>query len=218
MLNKNTVFFVGAHPDDEVYGAGSTLAKFIRQGKKIIVVILSYGEMSSALMKRKIIVKERVKEDKLAQKVLGITESYYFGLREGHFLEDAKKKNIQNNLLRLLRKYRPSIVITHSSDDFHKDHQDTFKIVSKTLDEWKVKDKPRLYSCISIWGVSIRNNNKPKLFVDVTDTFYLKIKALKSFKTQKLTFFTLIWSVYLRALIYGSKIRKKYAEMFYIIR
>ena len=218
MLNKNTLFFVGAHPDDEVYGAGATLAKFKRQGKRIIVIILSYGEMSSALMKRKVIVKARVKEDKEAQKILGVTDSYYFGLREGHFLEDAKRKNIEKSLLRLLRKYKPSLIITHSSDDFHKDHQDTFKIVTKILNTWKVKDKPRLYSCVSIWGISIRNDNKPKLFVDVTNTFHLKIDALKCFKTQKLTFFTLIWSVYLRALVYGSKIRKKYAEMFYIIK
>ncbi len=218
-MGRETIIFIGAHPDDEVYGAGASIAKFSSQGKRIIVIILSYGEMSSFLMKRKIMVKARVKEDKKAQEILGVSKSYYLGLREGHFLKDAEEKNIYEVLAKIIKKYKPKRIITHSSNDAHSDHKATFKIVMKSLELVKLKNEPEVYSCSNIWGPELGNSrSKPQMIVDVSKFFNKKIQALRVFKTQKLTFWTLIWAVYIKAILNGMKIGKRYAEVFYRIK
>ncbi len=218
-MGKETIMFIGAHPDDEVYGAGASIAKFSSQGKKIIVIILSYGEMSSFLMKRRIMIKARVKEDKEAQRIIGVSKSYYLGLREGRFLKDAEEKNTYKVLAKIIRKYKPKRIITHSSDDPHSDHKATFKIVMKSLELVNLKNEPEVYSCSTIWGPELRNSrSKPQMIVDVSQFFSRKIQALKVFKTQRLTFWILIWTVYIKAILNGMKIGKRYAEVFYRIK
>jgi len=56
------------------------------------------------------------------------------------------------------------------------------------------------------------------MYVDITDTFKLKLKALRCFKSQWMTMISLLWSVYFRAIINGLDARCKYAERFYKIR
>lgn len=175
--------------------------------------------MSSFLMKRKIMVKARVKEDKKAQEILGVNRSYYLGLREGHFLKDAEKRNIHKVLAKIISKYKPKRIITHSSEDPHSDHKATFKIVMKSLEGIKLKNKPEVYSCSNIWGPELANSrSKPQMIVDVSQFFNKKIRALKVFKTQRLAFWILIWAVYIKAILNGMKIRKRYAEVFYRIK
>ena len=59
-----TTLVFAAHPDDEVLGAGGTIAKLSREGEDIISVIFSYGEGSDPLKEPESLIQERVKESK----------------------------------------------------------------------------------------------------------------------------------------------------------
>ena len=46
---------VCAHPDDNILGAGGTIAKYSSEGKKVITVIASYGESGNPWLKENVI-------------------------------------------------------------------------------------------------------------------------------------------------------------------
>ncbi len=213
---KETILFFCAHNDDQIIGAGGALAKYAKDGKYIVTIILSFGEGSHPwLQKREIIVK-RVKESKRADKILGGKELMYFGLKEGNFKKDVKQKNIIAKIRKLIEKYQPSKIFTHSIDDPHPDHKAAYEILNETLN--KMKYKTELYT-FSVWNpINIRNRNYPKLFVDISKTFNIKIKALMAHESQKVAIFSLLWNVYRLAIINGLKNKCKYAEAFIKVR
>ena len=166
-------------------------------------------------MKRRVIVKTRVNEAKEAHKILGVHSDYFFGLREGFFLKDAEERNIYDRLESLIKEFRPYMIITHSIDDWFHDHIATARIVNNIVKNLSWRKKPDVY-CFDIWSpLTLKKRTNPKLFVDITDFFNLKIKALKCFRSQGLAMFSLYWSVFVRAFLSGSQIRKRFAEVFY---
>jgi len=214
--NDKVLLIIEAHPDDGVFGAGGTIAKYVKDGWYVIFVTMSYGEASHIWLQRREIVKIRVKENICAQKILGSREHYFLGLKEGNFLNDAKKKNIHNKLKSLILEKKPSLIITHSPDDWNADHVVTSNIVLKVVSE--IKKKIDVY-CFDIWNpFSIKKTRLPKIYVDVSETFNYKIKALKCFKSQVMTFISIYWSVYTKAFFSGLQSRSKYAEVFYKLR
>jgi hypothetical protein len=91
-----------------------------------------------------------------------------------------------------------------------------YKIVSETMD--KVRYKCDVYS-FDIWNpLNIKKRAAPKLVVDVTDTFKLKIKAFKLHKSQWMAKMIMLPSTYVRALANGLTRDVKYAEVFYKLR
>ena len=61
---KETIIVMSAHSDDFVIGAGGTIAEYIKQGKKVISIVFSYGEKSHPWLKEKVVQKFRIQETK----------------------------------------------------------------------------------------------------------------------------------------------------------
>ncbi|MBI2545709.1 PIG-L family deacetylase [Candidatus Woesearchaeota archaeon] len=213
---KETVLFFCAHNDDQIIGAGGTLAKYAREGKYIVTVILAFGEGSHPWLQKREIIVQRVRESKKADRILGGKELMYFGLQEGKFREDAKKKNIKAKVTRLIQGRRPSKIFTHSIDDPHPDHKAAYYLLEEALKQ--LDYAPEVYT-FSVWNpITIRKRNYPKLFVDISKTFPIKIKALMAHESQKIAVFTLLWNIYRTAILNGLKHGCKYAEMFIRIK
>jgi len=206
---KDTVMVIGAHNDDQILGAGGSIARYTEEGKQVIVIVFSYGEMALPWLKKKDAIKTRVKESHESDRLLGIKRTYYLGLEEGKFLQDDKPKK---KLLKLIKKYAPSKILTHSEDDPHPDHRAVHKVVKE------LKPKCDIFT-FDVWNpIKIRRRNEPRLVVDVSTTFPKKIKAVNLHKSQKPTIFSLIWNVYFSAFMNGLKNDVKYAEVFYKLR
>jgi len=215
-MPKQSILVFCSHSDDQILGPGATLAKYAKQGKSVYTIILSYGEASLAWLKPEIAVKTRVKEAEKADKIIGGNGIHFLGLKEGRFIEEIKEKKLEKEVEEIIRNKKPSKIFTHSSHDPHPDHRAASKIILNILD--KMKFECDVYS-FDVWNpFIIRKTYLPKLYEDVTDTFPIKIKAIKVFQSQKIALFTLIWSVYLRAIIHGMHINKKRAERFFKIR
>ena len=54
------IMVFAAHPDDEVIGAGGTIAKYAREGRQVVSVIFSYGEGSDPASEPENIIQKRV--------------------------------------------------------------------------------------------------------------------------------------------------------------
>ena len=121
MKNKNIILFT-AHPDDHLLCAG-TLMKLADNGYYIIEVVFTSGEKSvwygKEKFKKEDLKKQRMKEWILARKFIGIKEGIGLGLKDSEFTRDLKTVHL---VMKIIRKYKPVLVITHYYQDYHRDH------------------------------------------------------------------------------------------------
>ena len=211
---KETILVFGAHSDDFVIGAGGTIANYTQAGKQVLSIVLSYGENSHPWLKEKVIQKMRAHEALEASKMLGC-KTYIFDLKELEFEKEYKQKKLEKKILGLIKTLKPTKIFTHSPEDPHPDHKATHKITLEIYDKIKGK-KPELY-IYSIWNpVSIKTY--PALYEKITKNFSLKLRALKTFRSQKIHVAYPLVLLFFRAIIEGLKIRTWFGEKFYRIK
>jgi len=202
-----------AHPDDEVLGCGGTIAKHVKEGKKVIIVIFSHGEGSEPLTDPKILTEKRVKESRRASALLGCKELIFLGLSDLKFIKEIEEPTTLKKIEDILKKYKPKAIFTHILDDPHPAHRAVANLIKKLVDELKLKTQIFTFTIALPFRFALRR--QPRLYVDITETFKLKEKALKMFKSQKkwLLYYSLI--SLLKNWFAGFKAGCKYAEVFY---
>lgn len=214
--DPNSIMIICAHSDDQIFGPGATIAKYAKEGKKIFTIIFSYGESSHPHFQKQITITTRVKEARTVDKFIGGNGVVFLGIEEYKFEEQFKSKKMYAKLKKLILTNKPSRIFTHSHDDPHPDHRVLHKVLLETLD--KMRYKCDVYT-FDIWNLfNIKKRHHPKIVIDISSTFSIKIKALKMFESQKVALTTLLWSVYLKAWLSGLLNKMKYAEVFYKIR
>jgi len=181
---KLDILAFGAHPDDVELGCGATIAKEIALGKKVGIVDLTRGELGtrgSADL--------RDIEAKNAAKILGVTVRENLAFADGFFTND---KIHQLEIIKMIRKYQPEIVLCNAIDDRHIDHPKASSLVSnacflsglikidtnvkgKQQEKWRPK---KVYHYIQ-W-----KNIEPDFVVDVTGYVDKKKKAVLSYASQ----------------------------------
>lgn len=181
---KLDILAFGAHPDDVELGCGATLAKEVALGRKVGIVDLTRGELGtrgSAPL--------REVEATKAAKILGVAVRENLGFADGFFSND---KAHQLEIIRLLRKYQPEIVLCNAIDDRHIDHPKGSKVVSDACflsglvkietfldnvlqEKWRPK---QVYHYIQ-W-----KNIEPDFVVDVTEFMSKKEAAVMAYSSQ----------------------------------
>ncbi|NQU78425.1 PIG-L family deacetylase [Candidatus Woesearchaeota archaeon] len=210
--SKETVMIICAHPDDEILGAGGTIAKYTKEGKSVVAVIFSYGEKSHWWMKKKHTVERRVKESRAAGEVVGTYKTMFLGLHDLELKEEVKDEKNLALLEKLIIRYKPSRILTHSPDDvIYSDHKAVWNAVDKVTERMGFKGDVYVFN---IWAKDVRLTQNPKLFIDISDTFNVKLEALKCFKSQSLAIYQLYPGVLWRAFKNGREHRCRWAEVF----
>lgn len=119
------VLAIGGHPDDMEQFAGGTLALLSKSGVEVLIAALTAGECGSHDLSSEEIVKIRRKESENGAKVLG-AQFLNIGIIDGSLsydLETTKK------VVKLIREFKPDIIITHPTVDYMTDHAHTGKLV-----------------------------------------------------------------------------------------
>jgi len=213
MKKKENILCFVAHPDDLEISMGGSVCKYVKEGKDVIEIIFSYGEISH--LKREIIIRTRVKEAKKAAKMMGVKTVIFLGLPDGRIKSEIEKKNIKNKIKKIIQKYEPIKIFTHLPNDTHPDHRVVSKAVIKSVDELNGNN---LYG-FEVWNIpNLRMSKFPMLYNDVTKFFNKKLEVLKIFESQKQYTLQLMPVIYTRAKIAGEKINVKYAEKFYKLK
>lgn len=181
---KLDILAFGAHPDDVELGCGATLAKEIALGKKVGIIDLTRGELGtrgSATL--------RDQEAAAAKEILGVHIRENLGFSDGFFSND---KVHQLEIIKMIRKYQPEIVLCNAIDDRHIDHPKGSKLVSdacflsgllkvettidsKQQDKWRPK---HVYHYIQWKSI------EPDFVVDVTGFMDVKVTAVKAYGSQ----------------------------------
>ncbi|WP_420572871.1 bacillithiol biosynthesis deacetylase BshB1 [Kordia sp.] len=226
---KLDILAIGAHPDDVELGCGATIAKEISKGKKVGILDLTRGELGtrgSADL--------RDIEAANAANVLGVEIRENLAFADGFFKND---KEHQLEIIKILRKYQPEIVLCNAIDDRHIDHGKGSQLVSDACflsgllkietqlngeiqEKWRPK---QVYHYIQ-W-----KNIEPDFVVDVSGFIDKKHDAVMAYSSQfydpnsneaetPITSKNFIDSINYRARDLGRLIGVDYAEGFTVER
>ncbi|OIO65353.1 hypothetical protein COY28_05120 [Candidatus Woesearchaeota archaeon CG_4_10_14_0_2_um_filter_57_5] len=206
------ILVIVAHPDDEVFGPGGTMARYAAEGKNIFAMIFSYGEGSHPWIQPELLAKTRVRESRAAADMLQAKQTVFLGFKEGRFADEVKNKRFKTRFKELIKSIKPSKIFTHSRRDLHADHRAVNRITLDTLRT--MRSNCEVYT-FEIWNfLFVQPGNHTRLIVDVTDQFSTKIAALRKFHSQYMSLGILLPIVYLRALFAGYEYGYRYAEAF----
>jgi LmbE family N-acetylglucosaminyl deacetylase len=123
MKNK-TAIAIGAHPDDiEFYMAG-TLLLLKRAGFEVHYLNIASGDCGSAEYDAATARKIRAREARAAARILGAT--YHPPITND--LEIVYRVGLLRHMAAVIREARPSIVLTHSPQDYMEDHMITCRL------------------------------------------------------------------------------------------
>lgn len=209
---KESILVFSAHNDDQIIGAGGTLAKYAKEGKEVIVYIFSFGEASHPHYHKEEIIKTRMKELHQADDILSIEKSVLLGLKEGDFFNECTKKKRKEIIAKAIQEKKPTKIFTHSGDDPHPDHKAVNNILLSIVKEQKYTGE--IYT-FDVWNpFNLRNRNLPKLVVDISETMTMKVKALRCHESQFIALITMMPSMYTRAIVHGLAYGCRYAEKF----
>jgi bacillithiol biosynthesis deacetylase BshB1 len=181
---KLDILAFGAHPDDVELGCAATIAKEVSLGKKVGIIDLTQGELGTrgSAELRKI-------EATNAAKILGVAVRENLKFADGFFVND---KEHQLEIIKMLRKYQPEIVLCNAIDDRHIDHGKGSKLVSDacflsglqkitTELDGVVQEKwrPKLVYHYIQW-----KNITPDFVVDVTGFIDKKVDSVMAYSSQ----------------------------------
>ncbi|MFC2005469.1 PIG-L deacetylase family protein [Chloroflexota bacterium] len=150
MNKQRTLVFFGAHPDDESFGIGSTLAQYAASGVKTYYVCSTGGEVGTVdpkhLKGHDTIEKLRFVELECAARVLGLAGVFYLGYRDSGMQGSGDNKHpdslaiapieeVAERAVRIIREIKPDVVITHNADGGygHPDHIATHNATVKAF-------------------------------------------------------------------------------------
>jgi LmbE family N-acetylglucosaminyl deacetylase len=183
---------ITAHPDDSEFGTAGSVAKWILEGKRVVYVICTSGDKGTDNpdIPSHQLAKIREKEQEDAAKVLGVSDVVFLGYPD-QGLEDTPE--FRKAIVKQIRTYKPEIVVT--SDPYrryiwHRDHRITGQVVLDAVypyardrlaypDLIKEGLMPHKVKKILFFGTEDVN-----LRIDITETFNLKLEALRCHKSQ----------------------------------
>ncbi len=184
-MMKLDILAIAVHPDDMELGCAGTLLMEKRNGKKTGVIDLTRGELGTRGTPEL-----RAVEAAKAAEILGLDVRENLGMADGFFRNDEEH---QRKLIRVIRKYRPEIVLANSLEDRHPDHGRAGHLISEacflsglrkieTLDDagqpqahWRPK---------YVFHYIQDRYMTPDFVYDVSPVFDTKVASIKAYSSQ----------------------------------
>lgn len=181
---KVDILAIGVHPDDVELCASGTVMRHIAQGRSVGLLDLTAGELGTRGNSE-----IRIREADAAAKYMGVEFRENAGLRDGFFSQN------EENLLpivRFIRHYQPTIVLTNALKDRHPDHGRAADLVYqacflaglvKIQTQWNGALQSR-WRPQTIYHFIQDQQLHPHLVIDITGYMQRKMEAIMCFKSQ----------------------------------
>ncbi len=188
-LDRALVVF--SHPDDAEFGAAATIAHLTAAGARVDYVVTTDGGKGTEdpVVSSAQLTATREAEQRAAADVLGVSEIVHLGYPDGYLTPSLE---LRRDIVRQVRRFRPDLVIAQNparrqdGNPFigHPDHLATGEatlaavypaardrlnfpeLIDEGLEPWKVRQ-------VLVSGVE-----RPNLFIDVSATFEIGLRAL----------------------------------------
>jgi LmbE family N-acetylglucosaminyl deacetylase len=160
------ILAIGAHPDDIEAGCSGTLAKYVRHGHDIYLLVMTEGHRGGEGAVRK---QEQVK----AASILKPRELIWGGYKDT--LLTPYMNQMVPGIEAVVRKIGPDFIFVHHEDDTHQDHRSLSKAaVSAT----------RYVRNVLFYEGPTTQNFSPTIFVDIRETLETKVAMLLAHHSQ----------------------------------
>jgi LmbE family N-acetylglucosaminyl deacetylase len=159
MNRKRTLCFIGAHPDDETFGLGSTLAHYAIDGVEVYYICATRGEAGMNYLNQpresESLGELRSNELSCAAKILGLTGIVHLGYRDSGMpgtednthpdaLAVAPIDEVAKRIVEVIRSLQPGVVVTHDPIGGYR-HPDHIAIHNATVKAFKIVADPSKY-------------------------------------------------------------------------
>jgi LmbE family N-acetylglucosaminyl deacetylase len=187
-----TVLAIAPHPDDAEFAAGGLLAKYARDGHKVLIAIATDGSLGGMSQVGPALAARRKGEARRAAAVLGASEPIFLGLPD-FGLEAIAPAELRERLARLIREIRPDIAVLQDPAVFdpHPDHR---ALALAASDAAAFSGLPSIYprrdrGDPEPWYVPERlfyadSPASADYFVDISDVIGLKVDAILAHESQ----------------------------------
>jgi LmbE family N-acetylglucosaminyl deacetylase len=185
------ILVVAAHPDDEVLGCGGTIARLTQEGHDVYIAILGEG-ITSRYEKREeadqTLVKELQGRCKKAAELLGAKDLFLYDLPDNRF-DTVPLLDVIKIIEGLIERLQPQVIFTHHGGDLNIDHVIVHRAALTATRP--VGDQP----VREIYAFEVPSSTEwsfqqfdptfhPNVFVDISKTVNVKIKALSCYNTE----------------------------------
>jgi bacillithiol biosynthesis deacetylase BshB1 len=175
------ILAIAAHRDDVELTCAGTLIKAVNQGRSTAVLDLTAGEMGT-----KGDAKSRAAEAAAAAIVMKLSARENLGLPDAAIVNDPASRE---SLARVIRKFKPRVVIAPAQTSRHPDHRVTAELVRDACFlaglAKLAPDTPKHRPHKVLHAVSFRQDfEKPTFVVDVSAEFEQKMEAIRCYGSQ----------------------------------
>jgi LmbE family N-acetylglucosaminyl deacetylase len=190
-MTKRHMVVVLAHPDDESFPLGGTLAKYVAEGVAISLVCATKGEAGIPGLPREETAQLRERELLAATAVLGLSGVRFLGWQDGD-LEKADESTVIQQLIAILTEIQPEVVITFGPDGIsgHPDHVAIHRLTTAAFEQSRMDgflyyiapSEATQQGCGVIPSNAIAGG--PAISIDVGDFLVTKVKAMQCHASQ----------------------------------
>lgn len=181
---KADVLVFAAHPDDAELACAGTIASLVAEGKKVVIADLTGGEMGTRGT-----AETRSRESEEAAQILGIAGRICLSLPDTR-LENTRE--MQAHLIRVVRHYRPDLVLCNAIEDRHPDHGTAGNLASAScfysglskIETERDGEKQEAWRPGRVLHYIQDRYIVPGLVVDITPFWPVKEAAIRAFHTQ----------------------------------
>ena len=218
------VMVITAHPDDSEFGAGGTVAGFVKDGREVAYCIVTNGNKGSSdrAMTPGRLATVRAEEQRNAARVLGVERVSFLGYPDGE-VEDTR--DLRRDVSREIRRFRPDLVIcqnpnrTYNLGASHRDHRTVGGVVLDCVyplarDHMAFPELLPEFEPHKVREVYVMQWSEPHVVNDISDVMDLKLKALACHASQFKDFAAVEARVRQRSKELGAARGYAYAEAF----
>ena len=179
-MQRKRVVVIGAHPDDELLGAGGTLARHVLSGDEVHAIVVADGARSRYPAE---LAATLEKQAHRAAEVIGFASLQLLSLPDQR-LDTLPLIELTQRLEGVLDEIDPSIVYTHFPEDVNADHGLVARCAWTACRPYR-RPQVRKFAVFETpssteWAWPMPGTElRPNLFVDVTDTLTTKIAATR---------------------------------------
>ncbi len=183
-MNKLDILVIAAHPDDAELGCSGTIAAHIAKGFKVGIVDLTHGEMGTRGTPE-----IRLQEAEEAGRILGLSARENLGFKDIYFKDDEAH---QLELIKVIRKYQPEIVLANAITDRHPDHGKGASLASnacfmsglRKIETELDGELQKAWRPKFVYHYIQNNYIQPDFIVDISAHWDIKVASIMAFKSQ----------------------------------
>jgi LmbE family N-acetylglucosaminyl deacetylase len=179
------VLVLAPHPDDEVLGAGGTIARLASAGRDVSVVIVTKG--GPPLFDEAFIERGRA-EAREADGVLGVKETIFLEGFPAALLDTIPQSTLNAGVRDAIDAVDPELLFIPFPGDLHVDHR---KIAESALVAARPNRRHGIRTVLAYealsetnWGAPGTPGFAPNVFVDISGQLEVKLEAMSRFASQ----------------------------------